>query len=759
MTRRSFVILPLLMIPVVVAGQSFVGNWSSAYHTVGIEGTPLAAVEHEGQLVVGGDFSSAAQVECRNVLRHTGNGWVAYATDIPHQVTAITPHDGTLVALTASPRRLWRLEGDHWLPMSGDLGSGSSLLVSYGGDLHIGGRVWNGSELVNILQANGSVTSVTLYGDLLVYGGTFTACGGDTLGSLVAWDGSQVTRPWPDLGLPVRHLSADGEHLVAIAGFGGWQEPVLVHRFSGESWSVLPFPDSVPGYPIARFTLWHDGQLHVAYREHGWDWYYNHFRRWTDSMWVNVAGTGNELTTAISTGSGIIFLGTDLRHEDTYCGTVGRRPNSTGFGILTPLAPVGSGFVGGGVRHINNTDFSGWIVGGDFEFCGDLYSPKVTMSFSSDYISLPFEYSPEGAVARAVGVEPFLLRAHATICGDYGGCDHYVRHLLDGEYWQPHDQLGALVAIAKRPSGSSMLIGASETAVFDLTSSATLGTCSGGVIKTLHSRSGSGAPVAGGTFQEMSGTPASKISWYDGTHWQAFPAPIGGSVTAITDRWGVVVIAGTQIDPNGPDAYQVAEWTGDSWRLLGGEFDGEIRALEHHGFHLYAGGDFTSVGGVPINRLAGWDGEAWRPVGSGCNGTVWTLLSHQSQLLIGGDFTRGGGKLASGMTAWTFQEISTDVPPADVPTSLVLHDPSPNPFNPMTTVSFDLPHPARVELAVFDLRGRRLVTLIADDRSTGLHSVNWQGSDQQGRSLASGVYLIRLQAGNEVATRRVSLVR
>lgn len=750
MTRRSFVFLLLLIVPVASAGQTFVGTWSDAYHAVGIEGTPRVALEFEGHLVIGGWFTSAGDVMCQNIVRHTGDGWARYATEIPHPVTAITPHDGTLVALTAVPRRLWRLEGDHWLPMSDVLEGGPDLLVSHLGDLYVGSKIWDGTGLVDFLHANGPVTSATTYGDLIVFGGTFTVCGGDTLGSLVAWDGAQVTRPWPEFGWPVHHLSAYDGQLIAIARLSSWGYGRLVYRFAGDSWVLLPFPPTSPEIPVPRFTLWHEGQLHVYYREQAWEWYCDRFRRWNGDTWVDVAGTDNALNAAASTGSGIVLLGTDLRHEDTYCGTVARRPDGSDFGMLVPLPPVGSGFGGGGVRHIDNAYGHGVLVCGEFRGRGDLYTPNVIVYLFDQWIPLPFDDPYGGSVAHVVGLDT-LFRVHARICdGFLHSCLHYVWNFVDGYGWQYHP--GALIATAK-------WFGASATTVYTLYDSVTIGTCDGGVINALHVMSGSGSLVAGGTFTHMSGTPVSKISRRIGAQWQAFPSPIGGSVTAMTDVSGSMVIAGRKIDPHGPDAYQVAEWANDSWRLMGGAFNGEVRTLEYHGGYVFAGGDFTSVGGMPISRLAGWDGEAWRPVGSGCNGTVWSLLSQGSQLLIGGGFTRGGGKPAGGMTSWVFQEISTNVPHAEVPSSLVLHAPGPNPFNPMTTVSFDLPQSSRVDLSVFDLRGRRLATLIADDLTAGSHSATWRGTDQQGRAVASGVYLIRLQAGNEAATRRVSLIR
>lgn len=84
----------------------------------------------------------------------------------------------------------------------------------------------------------------------------------------------------------------------------------------------------------------------------------------------------------------------------------------------------------------------------------------------------------------------------------------------------------------------------------------------------------------------------------------------------------------------------------------------------------------------------------------------------------------------------------------------------PNPFNPMTTIEFQLPVPGRVTLAVHDAAGRRITTLIqAQDLTEGRHEVQWHGTDQAGRKAASGVYFFRLSAGNNVVTMRAVLIK
>ncbi|MFH1680563.1 MAG: FlgD immunoglobulin-like domain containing protein [Candidatus Eisenbacteria bacterium] len=84
---------------------------------------------------------------------------------------------------------------------------------------------------------------------------------------------------------------------------------------------------------------------------------------------------------------------------------------------------------------------------------------------------------------------------------------------------------------------------------------------------------------------------------------------------------------------------------------------------------------------------------------------------------------------------------------------------APNPFNPSTTLAFSLPADGDAGLAIYDVRGRRVRTLAAGFLSGGEQSAVWDGRDDEGRDVPSGVYLARLCFGNEVAARKLVLVR
>jgi hypothetical protein len=86
--------------------------------------------------------------------------------------------------------------------------------------------------------------------------------------------------------------------------------------------------------------------------------------------------------------------------------------------------------------------------------------------------------------------------------------------------------------------------------------------------------------------------------------------------------------------------------------------------------------------------------------------------------------------------------------------AVALGPPTPNPFNPRTKLSFVLPAPGPVQLAIFDLSGRHVITLIDETLSAGRHDVTWDGVGSGGARLSSGTYFARLvTAGNAVTTK------
>ncbi|HEU4363871.1 MAG TPA: FlgD immunoglobulin-like domain containing protein [Candidatus Krumholzibacteria bacterium] len=103
----------------------------------------------------------------------------------------------------------------------------------------------------------------------------------------------------------------------------------------------------------------------------------------------------------------------------------------------------------------------------------------------------------------------------------------------------------------------------------------------------------------------------------------------------------------------------------------------------------------------------------------------------------------------------------TPVAPAPVaaPAEFDLAQNAPNPFNPVTTIPFKLSRGGHIALAVFDVAGRRVRALVDGVLPPGLHEVSWDGRDDAGREVASGVYFYRMETLGRSATRRMVLLK
>ncbi len=89
----------------------------------------------------------------------------------------------------------------------------------------------------------------------------------------------------------------------------------------------------------------------------------------------------------------------------------------------------------------------------------------------------------------------------------------------------------------------------------------------------------------------------------------------------------------------------------------------------------------------------------------------------------------------------------------------VLHQNYPNPFNPETTISFELAEPDLVSIEIFNTRGQKIRRLLNKHYGTGQHNVAWDGCDEQGRAVSSGVYFYRMQTAQKSLSRKMLLLK
>jgi choice-of-anchor B domain-containing protein len=111
----------------------------------------------------------------------------------------------------------------------------------------------------------------------------------------------------------------------------------------------------------------------------------------------------------------------------------------------------------------------------------------------------------------------------------------------------------------------------------------------------------------------------------------------------------------------------------------------------------------------------------------------------------------------NGVFAFTLTPALASEPPVDA--EFELEQNFPNPFNPSTRIPFELTHGGRVTLEVYDVAGRRVRAVLDRALPAGLHEAEWDGRDDGGRGVASGVYFYRMRAGSRTETRRMVLLK
>ncbi len=139
-------------------------------------------------------------------------------------------------------------------------------------------------------------------------------------------------------------------------------------------------------------------------------------------------------------------------------------------------------------------------------------------------------------------------------------------------------------------------------------------------------------------------------------------------------------------------------------------------------------------------------------------------LSFDSAGLTPGDYTAyvvivSNADSSADVVPVTLTVVDPQTAVGDTPHAFALRSVAPNPFNPLTTLSFSLAEPGQAKVDILDLQGRLVRSLFAGDLPAGERSLVWDGRDNAGRAVSSGAYLARLQAGSQTATRKMILAR
>jgi hypothetical protein len=168
---------------------------------------------------------------------------------------------------------------------------------------------------------------------------------------------------------------------------------------------------------------------------------------------------------------------------------------------------------------------------------------------------------------------------------------------------------------------------------------------------------------------------------------------------------------------------------------------------------LHAGTDwYYRVFSGTSNRWGDYSGISICPRGEA---DFWVVNEYA---MTRGTITNGTQDGRWRMVAGTFR-LKTPTAVGDTPGAARLEQNIPNPFNPTTTIRFELEARERVTLAVYSAGGQLIRTLVDDTRGPGVHAVQWDGRNARGAAQASGVYFYRLTAGSFSESKKMVLLK
>ena len=165
----------------------------------------------------------------------------------------------------------------------------------------------------------------------------------------------------------------------------------------------------------------------------------------------------------------------------------------------------------------------------------------------------------------------------------------------------------------------------------------------------------------------------------------------------------------------------------------------------------------TSYNGATPGTLVDFDNDGYFKLIAGfSNGVVMSNLRRPSSDLAPwttyrGSLKRQGSAASTGFVSNADAQMS--------PAVNLLKQNYPNPFNPNTTIAFELAKAGAIRLDIYNTKGQKVRELLCDKLASGSHTVPWDATDDNGRSLASGIYLYRMISAEGSQTRKMLLLK
>jgi hypothetical protein len=823
LNRHVIVVVGMVVMLQLGAAQRAIGQWSPSpddiYWAEGFGGPggmisggdPVNVMTvYNNMLIIGGRLQAVGSLPVNNIAGWDGSKWVALGDGVPSPIWGgMTVFDSKLVVASAAilhGNKIMAWDGTRWSVLADSVLGWVNAIGEYNGQLVVAGEitkidttpianiaVWNGLAWSDLGGGtNGQIAALASYHNRLIVGGLFSAAGGIPVNNIAAWNGSGWSPVGDGTDGWVMAFAVNNDQLFAAGSFsqaGGidarniasWNDTIWqplgegVHNWV---WSLTTFDghlvaagviDSAGGAPADKVAAW-DGRTWTAMDvgQYGWvrdmavcggslfiGGHFSLVKNLVDAGWASWDTSLRRWSWPTGNGTNGPVQTTFVFHDTLFAGGEFDAASANATHKIAAWdgyqwSPLGTGVNHGiGVRAL--AEYGGELVaGGDFDSIGNVHATAVAAWSNGTWYSLA-----EGIVGNVRCLRNYGNRL--IVGGDFhvsaGGDTIRSLAAWNGQNWA---NLGAGLAV-RAPY---------KPRVYGIDTS-------------------KGMLLVAGQFDSAGGIAAKNIALWDGANWLAMGDGLVGS-----DYYGYdgvycianfdnQVIAGGRFTHSGDSTVGcVAAWNGTGWTALGSGIAKTpngvvVVALTVFDDKLIVGGFFDSAGGESVSGIAAWDGATWSPLGSGISnpienwvgwrgeGWVNSLCVYREKLHVGGLFSFTGDKVSSCFAVWT-KQTPTDTPDDNhtlLPTSIGVSQNFPNPFNPNTTIEYSLDHRDHVAIDIYNTLGEHVRSIIDEVKPAGRFHIEWNGADQRGRQVATGVYFYKVHIGNQEASKKMLLLK
>ena len=758
-------------------------RWSDQFTWRGVAFTPSCVESFDGSIYIGSySFSTGG------VYVWTGSEWERTGT-MGDRIADLTVHNGELWA--AGDNEILRWDGDDWVEVLGQIWGGLQpihAIHSFDGDLIIAGEFtqiqgalnlrarivrWDGVNDVQIGTGfqDGIVRALEVHQGELYAGGSMNIAGGQVVSGLARWTGVE----WVPVGEGLHFLSGNPGVCYAILSNGflhvagqfdqaGFTSAKNAATFlGGDSWTSIGsgFNSTVKELVIAGGALHATGDFTTSGSTN-----VDGIARWTGSSWVGLGGLQRDITHT-DPGKGV-----DLVEHDGTLVLVGAFSAASDVVARNVASWDGSLWtnLGGGeavnrfVRELVVRDDEIVAMGGIFQ-AGPL-NDEICFARWDGSVWKPYGVTPP-VTGTAQGLLDF--QGQEIACGNFNPESAQWAQVIrrNGTSWEKVALTNGFVTDATIFQDELVVSGgfdqidgvsANNVARWDGNTWMPLGLGLDNSVQAVHAH---GADLfVTGNFNNAGGQAASKIARWDGANWHSMGAGLSSTGYTFASYGGVLIVGGGFQDTGGITLNGIARWDGTNWSAFGQGASSMVWDVHAIGSDLYIGGTFDAIDGVLATGIARWDGAGWHALGSGVDGTqgVYTIEEHDGFLYVGGWFETAGGKPSYNFAQWDLTN-ATAVP--EVAANELDHviQISPNPFRERTVISFQQPGSEAARVDVFDVAGRHIRTLHNGRLDEGDQQILWDGHDDEGGAVQTGVYFVALQTESVSAHRKVVLTR